>query len=441
MQHAIVLGGSIAGLFAARVLRDHARVTVVEPEAHPTGGARPGVPQAGQVHVLLGMGQTLAERWFPGLTKELQEHGAVIASGDEAQAYTGPVRKVTVPGFEIIGTTRRLLETRVRERVLGEGGVTMVTGKADGLLTNGGRVTGVRYRTEDNSRETLTADLVVDATGRSSRLGRWLEEQGWPAPEVERMRIDLGYATVTFRRGDELPDTKTVHALPGPPEPGRPTPAIGAITAVEDQQWMMVLAAYGPDRPGNTLEEFRARCHHSAVPAFAEIADHCEPLSDVDTYTMTHSMRRHFTKLDRFPGGLVVVGDAMASFNPVYGQGMTCAALHASCLNSFLRSGRDVHRPARRYFDHTAVVVDAAWRSSAVPDLAQPTVDGPYPRGYPLLKKTGELIAQASITDPWVNARFMEVLHMHAHPNTLSKPRFLYRVAQALRDQRAAALR
>ncbi|MFD7028568.1 FAD-dependent oxidoreductase [Streptomyces sp. NPDC059917] len=437
MKHVVVLGGSIAGLAAARAVRGEGhRVTIVEPDALGAGGARAGVPQSGQLHALLDMGRRQADRWWPGLCEELLADGAVLGSGDEIRMFADTVRKVDVPGNELIGVSRALLEEHARRRTLADDHVDVVRAGAVGLVTRGARITGVRLRPAGPGQEperTLTADAVVDAMGRSSRLSAWLTEAGWEAPPVDRMRIDLGYATALLRRGNELPGVVVAHQLPSLTDPRADT---GAMAAVEGDLWMAVIAAYADRRPTRDGAEFLRRMRAMAEP-FGVVADACEMVGEVRTYTMGHSSRRRWWAVERLPGGLFVVGDAVASFNPVYGQGMTSALLHASCLAAHLRGGADLHAPARGYFDHVAVVVDAAWEVSTLADLAQPHVSGPYPAGYALARRMSELMARASVTDAWVQERFLDVVNMRRRPADLKTPRFWWRVALALRAQAA----
>ncbi|MGX6608132.1 hypothetical protein ACWKSP_39330 [Micromonosporaceae bacterium Da 78-11] len=137
--------------------------------------------------------------------------------------------------------------------------------------------------------------------------------------------------------------------------------------------------------------------------------------------------RRDFHLIGRFPAGLVAIGDAVASFNPVYGQGMTSAALHASALSELLRSGPDLSAPATAYFDRVRVVVDAAWEMSTFADLALPHVDGPYPKGYRVKNAIGNMIYDAAADDRVINDRLGLVTTMLAHPSAPAEPRVVLR--------------
>jgi len=433
LGRAVVLGGSIAGLLAARVLCDHAtEVVVVERDDPDATGVRPGVPQAAQVHVLLDSGRVQLDRWFPGFSQEMIDAGAVLSGDGAVDMYLDGVRKVPTPD-EILSSSRTFLETHIRSRTLALPNVRLVRARARGLTFAPDRVTGARYTATgdpDDRTTDLPADLVVDAMGRSSRLSDWLEEAGWTPPPLRRIGIDLGYATASFSRSDDPTNATTVHAAVQPG--GGRRPGVSVLTAVENHRWSILLSGFAADRPTRDPEEFRARCRE-LPPMFAQVADGCPLVGPVETYRQADSRRRDFHAVP-LPGGIVAVGDAVASFNPVYGQGMSSAALHASCLSAYLRSGPSIFEPARRYFALVRLVVDAAWQTSTTNDLALPHVDGPYPRGYRVAHRISDLILRASATDMEINRRFLQVTHMRAHPNTLIHPGVLLR---ALRTTRA----
>ncbi len=453
-----MLGGSVAGLLAARVLSDHAEsVVIVEPDGYVSAagvlegvGRRSGAPQRAQLHVLLDMGRVQLDRWFPGMSAELIADGAVLCEGRRVHQYVDGRRKIVIPGPDLISSTRPFLEDRIRRRVLAAGNVTVVRGRADGLRFTAGarrqRVCGAYYlpagETDGTrpagaaSRECLPADLVVDATGRSSRLGVWLEMAGWRAPAMERLRMDLGYATAQFARGAELPGLRALTSLASPAPAGAPQPDTAAMAEVEGDRWMVVLAAYAERRPTRDPVEFLARCGAIAAPPVCEVVARAEMLTPLSVHRVPDSRRRDFLGLPRFPAGLVAVGDAVASFNPVYGQGMAAAALHASCLSAYLRSGAGAEEPARGYFERLRVVVDAAWNLATLGDLAQPHVNGPYPPGYRAAHWYSTLLTRATMTDAEVNRRFLDVVNMREHPRLLTRPGTLVRVAKALVGQR-----
>ncbi len=447
-RRAVVLGGSIAGLMAARVLSDHAdQVLIIERDdlaaldvpddriaADPTGSVapRPGVPQGSQVHALLPSGQIQLERWFPGFVDAALAAGAVNPPPDSHRFYMdGDLRHdpPTGPAAQGLISSRPFLEALIRHRVLGRANVRTVQGRAEGLIITDGAVTGARYLAAGSDEVTAEpADFVVDASGRSSRLGDWIAGYGFPRPPMRRMGIKLNYATALFKRPPD-PEVWTTISI-DTPAPGR-TARIAGFTPIEGDRWTMLVSGYADDRPTRDPDDYRRRCEQDFPPEFGEVAGTAERASDVVTYHQADSRRRDFHELDRFPARLVAAGDAVASFNPVYGQGMTSAMLHAAGLSEYLRSDPDLTRPARAYFRDVQVIVDAAWQVSTMADLALPHVDGPYPTGYRAIRWASGLIFRASTKDPAVNRRLGQVTIMLAHPSVLTRPGFLLRALTA----------
>ncbi|GAA3048073.1 FAD-binding monooxygenase [Streptomyces roseofulvus] len=442
------MGGSYAGLFAARVLGDYAEeVVVVEPDEIGEDGLGRRSPQRRQLHALLSMGHRQLDRWFPGLTEELVRDGARLGEGDDVRFYVDGRLKAPVAETRMLGATRPFLENRLRRRVGLLPHVRFVRAEVTGLLFRGDHVTGVTTAapaddpshgrapgggTVGTTGEDIPADFVVDATGRSSRLDDWLLRHGWDAAPVDRMRIDLGYATASFHRGGELGTTVIAHSTPGPASDYRPeVTEPGALAAVEGDRWSVVLAGYAGYRPGPDPDEFLRRMRRCVAP-IRTVAEESTMIGTVATYRFVESRRRVHTRLRRFPGGLVVVGDALASVNPVYGQGLTLAALEADALAVYLRTGPRPHAPALPYFRRAETAVDAAWQLSTGADLAQPHVNGPYPRGYRAQKWVADRLTRASVIDSAVNAAYMRVVHMEAPPKALTDPRLLARAARVL---------
>ncbi|MDP9612914.1 NAD(P)/FAD-dependent oxidoreductase [Streptomyces demainii] len=437
MERAVVLGGSYAGLLAARILSSHAaEVLIVEQDILGGETVGRGAPHRRQLHVLLDMGRVLLERFFPGITEELVRDGAHLGTGSTVKLYIGDVMKIPADN-SMISATRPFLEDHIRRRVLALPNVKTLTARAHDLVSSGGRISGVRVSSPGDSpapatQDTLEADLVVDAMGRSTRLGKWLEQHGWQQAPLDRLKLDLGYATAFFHRGDELPDTVIAQVAPNPSSrsPEAPGNASVALAAVEGKRWAVALTGYATHRPGGDPEQFRDFMRQSVLP-LRELAE-CDMVGGVENSSFKESWRRDFTRLSRFPRGLVVIGDAMASVNPLYGQGLTLAALQASALSAYLQSKPSPHDAAWGYFRRAAAVVNVAWQMATFADLAQPHVTGPYPRGYEVLRRVNEMVTAASISDSRVNQVLMDVLHLRTHPKALTRPTVLLRAAQTL---------
>lgn len=198
---------------------------------------------------------------------------------------------------------------------------------------------------------------------------------------------------------------------------------------MEGQRGNVVIAGYDAYRPSRDPDAFRTRMVHCVEP-LQQVAKYCEMDGEPGTFYVRDSQRRHFTGLPRFPGGLVVIGDALASDNPIYGQGTSMATLQAAALARYLATSRPVHLSAYRYFRRVVAVVNAAWRLSTTADLAQPHVAGPCPFGYPLLRWAADQVTRASIIGPQIDSTYMDVVHMRRHPRVLTSPRVLLRTTR-----------
>ncbi|MFJ4467138.1 FAD-dependent oxidoreductase [Streptomyces sp. NPDC089424] len=421
----MVGGGSIAGLMAARVLADHAeQVVVIERDMAETGaGLRPGVPHGAQLHVLLPAARRQFDRWFPGFSEQALAAGMLMIPGG-TRRYVNGERKVAVPDeIDQLTGSRPLIESLVRRRTLELPNVTTISGRVMGIGVDAGRVSGVRYAPVEaplaGLDSVIRADFFVDAMGRSSRLGTWLGEDGWDRPAARRMTIDLNYATAFFRREDKEPDASPVVDVLT--QDRSPDIAGAAFSAIEDARWIVTIGGYGDHRPGQNPEDFARRLRTKFPPEFGRVT-RSEMLGRIQTYRHGYSLRRDYHRVRRFPAGVVAVGDAVATFNPIYGQGMSSAALHAACLSLYLRSDPDTSRPAAGFFDLQKVVVDAAWSVSTSADLALPHVHGPYPPGWRLSNWYNGQILAASVVDVSVARRFNEVTNMLRHPLSLCAP-------------------
>jgi 2-polyprenyl-6-methoxyphenol hydroxylase-like FAD-dependent oxidoreductase len=435
MKMAIVLGGSIAGMLAARVLADHAdQVQVIEPDfLEDAPVIRRGAPHSSQAHALLGKGRTVIEQLLPGIVRQMvREGGQLISSGPGgAQWFLNGRPKVPVPGGSVVSVSRPFLEWHIRRRVLALPNVGLVKGTATGLTATGERVDGALVRLPgavDSVRH--PAKLVVDATGRSSRLNDWLGQYGYQGPVKHRLALDLGYATCLFHRtpGQRLAGHVAVYSFY---TPRKAYNGPSSMTPVEGNRWLTLVSGYGDRRPGRDLAEFKARCRANPATALQELPDACEPASEVFVHRFPDSIRRDFHRLSRFPAGLVAAGDAVASFNPTYGQGMSAAALHAVALADWLREPGAMDGPAYSYFRRVHEVVDVAWRFSAEQDCYLPHVDAPKRFGWRLHRGLAEAVQSATITDQVVHRAFLEVVNMTATPDRLRRPKILWRVGAA----------
>lgn len=442
-DHAVVLGGGMAGLLAARVLADvYLSVTVVERDELPAAAApRRGVPQDRHIHGLIGRGQQILDELFPGFTPDLVAQGVpTMDQLADARLYLSGYRlRQAKSGSRVVSASRPCLESYVRERVRSLPGVT-VADHCDVLgftaTPDGGRVTGARVirRADGSPEETLDADLVVDATGRGSRTPRWLESLGYRRPTEDKVAADVAYASGTLRlRPGVLGNNRAVIA---PPTPGHPRG--GGLVAIEGDRYILTLMGVLGHRPPTTPDGFLGYAKSLQFPDIYDAIRDAEPLDDPVAYRFPASVRHRYELLPRFPDGLLVIGDALCSFNPIYGQGISVAAIEALALRRHLNRGR-APRPQKVMRD-IAQVVDVAWEISAGGDLAFPAVEGT--RNLKVRMGNGYIarLHAAAAQDARLAVAFLRVGGLLERPETLFRPGIALRVlSHALRNPKASA--
>jgi 2-polyprenyl-6-methoxyphenol hydroxylase-like FAD-dependent oxidoreductase len=424
-DHAIVCGGSMGGLLAARVLSDHyRRVTIVDSDVFPAcGEQRRGVPQGRHTHGLLASGRDVIERLFPGISAELVGAGAV--AGDivrDARWFNAGGRLAHfTSGLDGLLMTRPMLEGFVRRRTFALPNVEVRTDLRVESLTAGAdrqRVTGIAAGGAE-----LAADLVVDATGRGSHAPQWLEALGYPAPPEEKVEVALAYTTRFFRRRPEQLGGDTAAVIPPEPVGKRG----GVMLAQEGDRWTVTLIGHFGQAAPAELTGFVEYARTLPAPYIYEVVREAEPLSEALTARFPASQRRRYERLKRFPEGFLVFGDAISSFNPIYGQGMSVAALESEVLAAEVARGSDGDL-AGRFFRRAAAVVDIPWSISVGNDLRMPETIGPRNAGVTFINWYMSKLHRAAHADPIVAMAFYRVGNLLAPPPSVLAPRVAWRV-------------
>lgn len=436
--HAVVVGGSIAGLMAARVLSDHVgHVTVVDRDGLPERpGFRKGVPQSRHQHIFLPRGRRIAERLFPGIEDELLYSGAELMDVAEDGNWltpAGPAPRFH-SGVALIGCTRELIEGTIRRRVASLPGVRFLqhADVARLLPGPGGRVAGVVLRFRGRNRtgleEPLRADLVVDASGRNSDAPYWLEEIGYAPPEETTINAHPGYATRLFERPEDPGrDWTFVLVQTAPPEYNRG----GVLSPVEGGRWMCSLIGLGGDHPPTDEEGFMAFARSLRDRTLYQAIEGAVPLSPIHGYREIENRRRRYERVPRLPDNLLIIGDAACSFNPVYGQGMTTAAIGAEILEGCLggRRGGDLAGLSRRFQRKLAKANAAPWLLATGEDLrVRGTADGRPGLPIRLTYRYMDRVLALSLHDLRVRRTFLEVFGMLRPPTSLFGPAIVAKV-------------
>ncbi|MBV9389259.1 MAG: FAD-dependent monooxygenase [Chroococcidiopsidaceae cyanobacterium CP_BM_ER_R8_30] len=441
-RHAVVIGGSMAGLLAARVLTDYfEQVTIIDRDTFPDlPDHRKGVPQSHHAHALLARGQEIIDRLFPGIMDELRAEGALSACGVVPVAFVTP--KGALPLLkqdeEFLAFSRFLLEWHVRRRLTTQTSVRCLTNcEVTGLLSTPERtqVIGVRlhHRDEDaDSTHSVAADLVVDASGRHSKAPEWLVRLGYSAPPEETINSGIGYASRFYAKPSNFPaDWQGIIINNRPPH----NPRAGLILPIEHGRWHVTLGGFAGNYPPTDESGFLQWARDLADPSLFEAIRIAEPISPIRGYRTPQNRLRHFERLDRWPIGFIATGDSVCAFNPIYGQGMTTSALDALVLADCLSQQQRSPKPGfeRRFQKQLAKTIAAPWLIATAEDLRWRsqgvTLSGARPRiGLGFLHGYMNLVLQQACEDTTVTRAYINVLGMTAPPQSLMQPHILLRV-------------
>lgn len=439
-KKALVIGGSIAGLLAAQVLTKHFdRVTIVERDRlSKEPEQRQGVPQSQHLHVLLTRGKQILEQLFPGIEAELAHSGASAMDWIANCPWLG--FSGWAPRFHshLISYTcsRNILEWTIRHRLAANNRVEfMEAGQVTSLLSNADNtsITGVRVRLDKEVETDIFADLVVDASGRNSRSPQWLQAIGYEPPQETIINSFLGYASRWYELAAEKPiDWNGVYvAARAPGTRG------GVICKIEGNRWILTVVGIGRDYPPTEEAEFLNFVRSLRSPILYETIKDAKPLSPIYAYKRTENRLLHYEKLAKLPEGLAVLGDAVCAFNPVYGQGMTTAALGALTLDECLTKQLSQHPEgnliglSRRFQKQLYKVITVPWLITTGEDLRWSTTEGAKPSlTTQIMQRYLEQVLVLQTTSPEIHQVFLEVMHMIKPPSALFRPSILMRVVK-----------
>ena len=444
---AVVIGGSMAGLLSARVLADYfTTVTVIErDEPSETPEPRRGVPQGRHAHGLLLRGQDTVCRLFPGMREELLAAGATpVNMGRDVKWFHFGVWKCRYhSALDFISASRPLIEWTIAERVRRLPNVQLMHGwSVESVIYDGHRVSGVRMHRRDAREvgERLNADLVIDASGRGSQIPQQLRSLGFERPAESAVRIDVGYSTCVFRTPATQRDWKALYVVAQPPDKRG-----GLILPMEGNRWMCTLVGMHGDHPPTDLAGYLAFAKSLPVPDLYEALRTAEPLLEPVRYGFSAGLRRHYEKLQRFPAGLLVTGDALCSFNPIYGQGMSAASMYAdalaSCLQERVAVGSSPADLWRTFFREAARAADRPWQLATGEDFRYRETTGARGRALWFLHWYTSKVHQAASVSPQVTERFYEVMHLLKAPAAMFTPAIVWQLATRRRSRRIATPR
>lgn len=435
-SHAVVLGAGMAGLLAARVLAEfYDSVTVVERDRLPDHPAhRKGVPQGRHLHQFLSRGPQIIDELLPGFIDEVATAGAVVVDDNPLARIYGRVgalelkhtgRPADPRALVLCQGSRPFMEFHVRRRVAALPNVAILDGhELVEPVTAADAVTGVRISNRANGIATvLQADLVVDAMGKGTRTPTFLADHGFGSPPKKTTATEWAYSSQLLRIPQGRLTERLVFINQGPEKPG------GLMVAYEDDTWMLAIAraSHCGDPPADYPEMIAAAEQFFPQTIMSALRD-ATPLAKLSVYRNTAGRWWRYDRMPRFPAGLIVIGDALCNFNPLYGQGMTMAGVQALALRDCLRAGSS--RLPHRFFRAAARKIRPVWEMNQTGDQAL-YAGPPTSLRQQFDNWTAQAALHAAASDIAVVERFLRVRNLIDPPSGLRDPALLSRIVLA----------
>ncbi|GHO96639.1 hypothetical protein KSF_066870 [Reticulibacter mediterranei] len=430
--HAIVIGGGIAGLVVARVLVKYfEKVSLIERDHYPTEPVfRPGVLEGRQVHTMQLRGQQELERLFPGLKKKLLAHGAVERDyGNETHFYYGALCPKIPPVLHGWNCSRLLLEWTLYQEIQRFSHLNIYEGyEVTNLLCEQYEPTvrGVQMRTRDplrNEFQEIKGDFIVDTSGAFSHAPQWLETRGTSSPQETVVNAFMGYATRTYKIPATFQAKWKGIAIQATSQQQRG----GVLMEIEGKRWMAVLSGMVKDYPPTDETKFLEFARSLPDQELYEAIKEAQPISPIHGYRRTENRWRHFEQLEDQPENFLILGDAVCTFNPIYGQGMTVAVLQALALEQCLHHRRQRQRRlAQMVQKKVASTIAFPWRLATSADARFLSEENTSKKGFAHWYIEG-VIALLPY-DAHVLLAFLEVMHLVKGPAALLHPMILLKV-------------
>ncbi|CAM4255634.1 glutamate synthase [Bacillus wiedmannii] len=430
---AIVIGGSIAGKLAAKALSSTFKEVIIIEAGERWDGksSRKRVPQSNHPHVLLKGGEKAIEELFPNITNELIETGSIVNNftRDIKWHQFGLWKQQFIGKVHMIQQSRFLLEWHIQKRIDDISNVTTKYGTSvEGLLIDGKRnkVCGVKAKClETGTQEEIQADIVVDASGFGSKSIAWLREYNIEVQE-EKARIDLFYATRMFKlKGNEKLDC--CNMLMSPSFPDNPYGVL--IQTIEDNRYFVTFSGYANEKAPQTDDEFYDFAENLSISNVTDFLNKAEAISNIKTYKIPYQVRRRFDLVNHLPEGLLVVGDAHCRFDPVFGQGVSVAAMEAHQLQLLLQKRQKLDKTfTQRFYKKTANIIQTPWEMTTTEISRHPQLTRKLSMKQKFQLWYTKQIYELSATDSDVYIRLVRVMNLIRSPLHLFHPKVLLAV-------------
>ncbi len=420
-KRAIIVGSSMAGLWAARVCVNHfEEVLILERDQiseHPKH--RRGVPQDHQLHLLLAQGYNALKEYFPEVIPELVSQGAILGDlGKMLLWHTeGNYRPNCWSGLQTIMMSRPLLETTIRNSLLQRKNIKLLDGiKISGMEIKDNKVCGIRAK-----GKTWYGDLLIDARGLASNLTTELEKKGYDLPEIEKVQVNVKYTSCLFPREDKFKTLININTK------APFNSKHGTLQPIERERMILMVQGRDHDETPKDAESLIEYTRHLESPEIYEVVKDLTPLTEIRHYGIPFVRWIHYERMNRFPEGLIPLGDSICRLNPVYAQGMSSASIQAQILDRLLSqtNRKSIWKP---YLRRVAKAIKTPWELTVTEDFKFPDTKGIPPKLPAFLVTYFDRLNRAANFDPVVYRAFLKVLNMISKPTILFLPNILWRV-------------
>ncbi|MGE7632652.1 FAD-dependent monooxygenase [Bacillus paramycoides] len=430
---AIVIGGSIAGKLAAKALSTTFKEVIILEAGERWNGIDPRkrVPQSNHPHVLLKGGEKAIEELFPNITNELIEAGSIVNNftRDLKWHQFGLWKQPFIGEVHMIQQSRPMLESHIQNRIEQ---VSNITTKYEILVEalqvdeKRNKVYGVKAKClEKGTQEEIHADIVVDASGFGSKSIGWLRAYDIEVKE-EKVRIDLFYATRMFRlKEDETLDYCNLLMSPSFPE----NPYGVLIQTIEDNRYFVTFSGYANEKAPRTDDEFYNFAENLSIPNVTDFLNKAEAITDIKTYKIPYQVRRRFDLVNNLPEGLLVVGDAQCRFDPVFGQGVSVAAMEAHQLQVLLQGRKQLDKTfTQQFYKKAANIIETPWDMTTTEISRHPQLKRELTMKQKFQLWYTKQIYRLSASDSDVYIRLVRVMNLIRSPFHLFHPKVLLAV-------------
>ncbi len=428
--HATVVGGSMAGLIAARVLSNHfEKVTIIEKDiVNNEPETRKGQSQTKHIHLLLVQAMNTLSHYFPDLKEELLANGALeLDVGNDYNWYSyGGIKKKGKTGITALTMSRPLLEYHVKKGVVSMGNIVIQDNTKVKEIHIKNNVVRALSIEKEGKREELKTDFIVDASGRGSKSFKWLKQHGYEIPQESKIKIDITYVTVLFKRKKVALGQK-LEVISYSPE--APKEKLGVVMMpIEDDRWVLTLIGMRGAIPPQNDQELIMFLKKLPIKGIYDIVSETDRLTEFMVYKYPNSVRRHYEKLKNFPGSYIVLGDTISSFNPMYAQGMASSIFQAKILDEVLGQITSNDHIFKPYISKVTKIIEALWTAGAYEDFKYPETEGKKPIAANLVNNYMKTLQKAANNDAELFKEILEVAGFLKPGMKLFRPKILWKV-------------